>query len=133
MTPMRRANCLFAVLMLLLSFGCSADEPLRVTDIQLGRSLNVDNSIASHATLFSRGDTVYASVLTAGTGEGTLSARWLFGGQTASEATKDVSYREPRATEFRIQNALGFPPGDYAVEISLNGEAAGRREFRVQK
>lgn len=133
MAQMRPVVLRSTLLLCLLSFAaCGADEPLRVSDIQLGRALNVDNSIASHSTLFKPGDTVYAAVLTTGEGQGMIAVRWLFGSQMVSEAKKDVLYREPAATEFRIQNALGFPAGDYAIEVSLNGEPAGRRDFRVQ-
>jgi hypothetical protein len=114
-------------------YGCRADEPLRVSTIQVGRSLNPDNTVATHTTRFKPGDTIYASVHTDGAGSGTIAARWLYAGRVVSEPEKAVSYRGAAATEFHIQNSGGFPPGDYKVEILLNGAPVGTREFRVDK
>lgn len=113
--------------------GCSSDEPLRVSTIQLGRSLNPDNTVGTHTTRFKPDDTIYASVHTDGPGSGTIAARWLYAGRVVSEPQKPVSYRGPAATEFHIQNSGGFPPGDYKVEILLDGASVGTREFRVDK
>ena len=105
--------------------------PLTVSTVQLGRSLNSDNSIGDHATRFAPTDTIYVSVLTDGPGRGTISVRWLFDGRLISEPSRDVSYRDQAATEFRIQNSGGFPPGSYSVEVMLDGVAVDTRNFRV--
>lgn len=52
--------------------GCGSGQALRVTSIQLGRSLNADSTVAGHTTRFAPGDRVYVSVLTAGAGSGTI-------------------------------------------------------------
>jgi hypothetical protein len=115
-----------------VSAGCGPDEPLKVSTIQTGRSLNPDNSVAAHTTTFKPEDTIYVSVLTTDAGSGTISARWTYAGRLVSEPKQDVSYKGPAATEFHIQNSGGFPPGDYAVEIFLNGVSVGKRAFRVE-
>jgi hypothetical protein len=51
--------------------GCGAGEGLRVTSIQLGRSLNADRTVAGHTTRFGPEDTVCVSALTMGSGSGT--------------------------------------------------------------
>lgn len=130
---MKHALCLSGtVAALVLLAGCSG-EPIRVASFQVGRSLNPDNTVGTHTTRFKPDDTIYVSVLTTGSGSATLGARWLYAGRVVSEPAKDVSYRGDAATEFHIQNSGGFPPGDYTVEILLNGEAAGSRDFRVDK
>jgi hypothetical protein len=121
----------FAVLVLLCLAGCESD--LRVTSMQLGRSVNADNTVATHTTTFTPTDTVYVSVLTAGGGSGTLGVRWTYEGRVMGERKKQVSYRGAAATEFHLQSAGGFPPGAYAVEAFLNGQSAGTREFRVER
>ncbi len=113
--------------------GCRSNEPLRVNTIQLGRGLNPDNTVSGHTTRFKPTDTIYVSVLTDNAGSGTVAARWTFAGRTVSEPKKEVSYRGAAATEFHIQNSGGFPPGDYEVEILLDGTSIATREFRVDK
>ena len=111
--------------------GCGSSEPLQISKIQLGRSLNPDKTVASHTALFKPGDTVYVSVLTAERGAGTLSVRWSYGGRLVDQPKKEVSYRGAAATEFHLQSPGPFPEGDYEVEVFLNGEPVGRRGFRV--
>jgi hypothetical protein len=116
-----------------LSAGCGPDEPLQVSTIQTGRSLNPDNSVGGHTTTFKPDDTIYVSVLTTDAGSGTIGARWTYAGRLISEPKQDVSYKAAAATEFHIQNSGGFPPGEYAVEIFLNGVSVGKRAFRVEQ
>ena len=113
--------------------ACRPSEPLRVTTIQTGRSLNSDKSVGNHTTRFKPDDTMFASVLTDGPGTGTIGVRWRFAGRLVSEETREVSYRDHAATEFHIQNSSGFPPGDYSVEILVDGESFATRTLRVEK
>jgi hypothetical protein len=116
---------------LLLAAAACAREPLMVATIQIGRSLNSDNSVAAHTTRFRPKETIYAAVITSARGSGTLTARWMFGGRVVSEQSKDVSYNDQAATEFHFSAADGFPPGDYSVEILLDGQSVGTRTMRV--
>jgi hypothetical protein len=105
--------------------------PLHVRAIQVGRSLNSDNSVGAITTQFKPGDTIYASVLTDARGQGTITARWTYAGRSVSEEEKRVSYNGEAATEFHMKNSGGFPAGDYKVEILLDGMPVGVREFKV--
>ena len=107
--------------------------PLQVSTIQLGRELGADNSIAAHTTTFKPDQTVYVSVLTEETGSGSITARWMLGSQKVSEETKNVSYSGSAATEFHLQSADRFPPGQYRVEILVDGQSVGERTFRVDE
>ncbi len=113
--------------------ACGSGQPLRVTSIQLGRSVNADHTVSSFTTTFSPDESVYLSVLTTGVGSGTISVRWTYAGRVIDEPKKEVSYRIDGATDFRLQSAGGFPEGDYTAEIFLNGQPAGTRTFRVEK
>ena len=113
--------------------GCGAGERLRVTSIQLGRSLNADRTVAGHTTRFGPNDSVYVSVLTTGSGSGTISVRWVYAGRVVGEPQKQVSYKDFAATDFQLQSAGDFPVGDYTVEVFLDGRSVGTREFRVEK
>jgi hypothetical protein len=110
--------------------ACASD--LRVSTFQLGRSVNNDNTVAHQTTVFKPDETVYVAVLTAGSGSGEISVRWIYEGRVVGEPKKQVSYRGNAVTEFHLQNAGGFPPGDYSVEVFFNGQSAGSRKFRVQ-
>ena len=131
---MRCASRLLAIVALAgFSVVCGPDEPLKIDTIQLGRSLNPDNSVANHTTQFKTDDTtIYLSVLTPEAGSGTISVRWTYSGRVVSEPSKQVSYNGPAATEFHIVNSGGFPAGDYKVEVFLNGAPAAERAFRVE-
>jgi hypothetical protein len=111
--------------------ACNTD-PLKVTTIQLGKTLNSDNSVGTHATTFKPSDTVYASVLTSASGSGTIETRWYYGSSKVSEMKRDVSYHGEAATEFRFHNSAGLPPGPYRVEAFLDGKSVGERTFRVE-
>jgi hypothetical protein len=116
----------------LMLSACGPSGPLRVETIQLGRSLNPDNSVAEHTTTFKRNDTVYVAVLTPEAGKGTIGVRWTYGGQVIDQPQKDVSYRDSAATSFNLVNSGGFPPGNYTVEVFVDGQSAGTRNFNVQ-
>jgi hypothetical protein len=114
-----------------LTAACS-QEPLKFTSIQLGRSVNADRTVGGFTTRFKPTDTIYVAVLTDGAGSGTVKARWLFGGRVVSEPEKEVSYYGPASTEFHLQNSSGFPPGEYSVELFLDGKLVASRSFRVE-
>ena len=113
--------------------ACGSGHPLRVTTMQLGRSVNPDNTVASFTTVFTPMETVYLSVVTTGVGSGTLSVRWTYGSQVIGEPKKQVTSRIDAVTEFPLQSAGGFPPGDYTAEAFLDGHSAGTRTFKVEK
>ena len=116
-----------------LALSCGPSEPLEMSRLQLGSALNPDNSVSRHTTRFKPDDTVYVSVISDRPGWGTITARWSLHGQVVSEATRDVSYTRGAATEFHLQNSGGFPPGAYRVEILIDGEPVGSRDFRVEQ
>lgn len=130
---MRKLTVRVSIVMLLAcAAACGWGQPLRVTSVQLGRSVNADGTVASFTTRFAPGDTVYVSVVTTGAGSGTIEVRWMYGDRVVGEPKKPVSYRDVAATEFHLQSAGGFPPGDYTVEAFLDGRSVGTREFRVE-
>jgi len=108
--------------------GCGSS--LSVASIQLGRGVNADGTVAGHTTTFKPNETVYVAVITAGAGNGTVGVKWLYEGRVVGEPTKPV--RGAAATEFHLQNAGGFPQGEYSVEAFLDGQSAGTRTFRVE-
>src|SRR5262245_32700698 len=117
-----------------LTAACGADEPLRVVQIQIGRALNADNTIPAQSYSFKPHDTIFLSVTTAGKGSGTVSVRWTYRTSVIDEPKKQVryAYKDSAATDFRLQSAAGFPPGEYTAEVFLDGQPAGTKKFRVE-
>lgn len=118
-----------ALAAVILTTACSAG-PLALANIQVGRSLNRDGSVASITTLFKPNETIYVAVQT-GAGKGTISVKWKFGTQVIDEPTKQVDYNGPASTEFQLTNSGGFPPGDYSVDVFIDGVQVGTRAFKV--
>jgi hypothetical protein len=116
----------------LVATGCRPSEPLNVSTIQTGKSLNSDNSIGTHSASFRPRDTMFVSVLTDARGSGTITVRWKLGGQAIHEVTREVSYNDQAATDFRFQTADGFPVGTYTIEVLLDGKPVGERTVRVE-
>ncbi len=116
---------------LLLVMAACADAPLALANIQTGRALNPDRSIASITTLFKPNETVYVSVQTTGAAPGQIGVKWMFQGRVIDEPVKQVDYDGPASTEFHLQNSGGFPEGDYSVEVLIDGKSVGARNFKV--
>ena len=117
------------VIVLATAAACD-NAPLTLANIQVGRSLNPDRSIASITTLFKPSETVYVSVQT-GAGKGVIGVKWKFGNQIIDEPTKQVNANGPTSTDFQLQNSGGFPAGDYSVDIFIDGVQVGTRAFKV--
>ena len=130
---MRKVTAVSAILLCAWIAACGSGQPLRVTTIQLGRGLNEDHTVSTFTTTFIPDDTIYLSVHTVGVGNGTISVRWTYAGRVIDEPKKEVSYRIDAATDFKLLSPAGFPPGEYAAEVFLNGQSAGTRTFSVQK
>ena len=120
------AVCLVAV----CAVGCAGN--LAVSNIQTGRALNSDHSVSALTTAFKPTDTIYVSVLTEGSGSGTIGVKFSYQWRVISEPAKTVSYRGAAATEFHIEYSGGFPAGEYDIAVLFNGQPAGMRKVRVE-
>jgi len=103
--------------------------------ITLGKAVGPDKKVTTPAESFAKGDTIYVSVDTVGTGTATLKAKWTYrkGGQVADvgEKTEKISSTGSDTTEFHVSNPAGWPAGDYQVELFLDDKSIGVRNFRV--
>jgi hypothetical protein len=131
---MRAVTLLVAVFALVGAVACGPSGPLQVVTVQIGRTLNSDDSVGNISSTFKPTDTVYAAVLFEAAGTGSATVRWRYNGQTVSEETKDVRLTREGAASFHLQPpSAGFPEGDYRAEFEVDGQNAGFREFRVVK
>ena len=77
---------------------------------------------------------MYVAVLTEGPGEGTSTARWTYVGRARQRGHArrcPIATARPRSSTSRTPS--GFPPGDYAVEILLDGKPVETRNLQVEK
>jgi hypothetical protein len=107
--------------------------PLHVSGVETGKGLNADKTIKDDAHDFGVRDTVYVSVKTEGAGTGKLAAKFTFkDGQVVEESSQDIAPTGDAYSEFHIMKATPWPKGDYKVEITLDGVAAGSKDFTVK-
>ena len=108
---------------------------VRVSQIDMGRSLNADKTINDNTDSFKPHDTIYASILTGGTAAtATLKARWTYqDGQVVNESTQTIAPTADARTEFHVSKPDGWPTGKYKVEVFVNDSTAGTKDFEVQR
>ena len=114
--------------------GTTGTTAVKVTDVSLGRAIAGDKSISDGTDKFRANDTIYASVTTDGSApSATLRARWTFeDGQTVDESTRTIAPGNRERTEFHISKPNGWPAGKYKVEVFLNDQPSGTKNFEVQ-
>lgn len=127
----RSGRLAVALLAGVLTAACSPQ--ITIETIQIGRSVNVDQSIATPTTTFKPNETVYVSALNSGRGHGEIAVKWYYGDQMLSERTKQVKFQGAGATSFNISTATEFPEGEYSVEVFVDGTSVGKRSFNVRR
>jgi len=107
---------------------------VRVSQIDMGRSLNADKTISDTSNSFKPNDAIYASIATEGSAaSATLKARWTYqDGQVVNESTQTITPTGNARTEFHISKPDGWPTGKYKLEVFLNGSSAATKDFEVQ-
>ena len=108
---------------------------VRVSKIDMGRSLNADKTINDNTDSFRQDDTIYASIVTEGSAAtATLKARWTYqDGQVVNESTQTITPTGNARTEFHISKPDGWPTGKYKLEAFLNGSSSATKDFEVAR
>ena len=108
---------------------------VRVSQIDLGRSLNADKTINDNTDSFKPNDAIYASIATEGSAAtATLKARWTYqDGQVVNESTQTIAPTGNARTEFHISKPDGWPTGKYKLETFLNGSSSATKDFEVAR
>jgi len=113
--------------------GAATAGAVSVTSVDVGTSVDAANRVTAAGSSFAPKDDIYASVVTNGSGQAKLDARWTFqDGQVVNEDSKTIDASGEQATTFKINKPGGFPPGNYKVEISLNGNMVSSKDFSVK-
>ena len=107
---------------------------VRVTDVSVGRAIGGDKAITDVTDTFKPNDTIYASVATDGSAQSaTVRAKWTFeDGQVVNDSTRTIAPNKPERTEFHISKPDGWPAGKYKVEVFLDNQSAGTKDFAVR-
>ena len=107
-----------------------------VSSATLGKSVGADKQVTAATESFAKGDTIYVSVATAGSGTATIKARWTFSSAGKSVPVKEdsqtIQATGPSVTEFHISKPDGWPAGDYQVEILVNDQVVQTKRFNVK-
>lgn len=111
----------------------AAETSVRVSNVELGRAIGSDNHITDRTDDFRPNDTIYASVVTEGSGPNTtLTARWVYeDDQVVDESTRTISATGRDVTEFHISRPSGWPTGSYKLHVLVNGREVETKDFRV--
>lgn len=106
---------------------------VRVSDVAVGRAINLDKTVADKTDNFIPSDTIYVSVKTEGAGQGAkLQTRWSYNDKVVEESSEMISPTGPAVTEFHLSKPDGWPVGSYKIEVLLNGIPAGTKSFEVK-
>ena len=108
---------------------------LRVSQVDIGRSLTAARTIDDTTDSFKQSDTIYASILTQGTAAtATLKVRWTYqDGQVVNDSTQTIAPTGDARTEFHVSKPDGWPTGKYKLDVFLNGSSAATRDFVVER
>jgi hypothetical protein len=144
---MRQDSRISVALLLVIALGAACSRPaaspapgappaaesVRVTDVDLGRSLGVDKRVTDKTDSFKPHETVYVSVTTEGSApSATLKARWTYeGGQLVQESAQTIAPTGTAVTEFHLAKPDGWPKGSYTVEVFLDGNPVETESFKV--
>ena len=106
----------------------------RVSDVEIGKSVNQDKTIKDATDDFGVRDTIYAAVKTSGTSSNaTLIARWTYqDNQVVEEQRETINATGDMITSFRLTKPTAWPKGNYKLTILLNGAEVETEDFEIK-
>lgn len=114
----------------------AAPAGVTVSTVTVGKAVGADKKVSAATDTFAKGDTMYASVDTTGSGTAKLDAKWTYRKGDKATTVKDesmtINATGPATNEFHVSKPDGWPAGDYEVEILLDGKPAGTRKMTVK-
>lgn len=113
-----------------------APAGVTVSNVTTGKAIGADKKVTAATDTFAKGDTMYVSVDTTGSGSAKLDAKWTYrkGDQVAvvKEDSMTINASGPATNEFHVSKPDGWPPGDYVVEVMVDGKPAGSKKLTVR-
>lgn len=113
-----------------------APAPVAVSGITTGKAIGADKKVTAATEAFAKGDTMYVSIDTTGSGSAKLDAKWTYtkGGKVSvvKEDSMTINATGPATNEFHVSKPDGWPAGDYQVEVLLDGKPAGTKKLTVK-
>jgi hypothetical protein len=115
------------------SVESAARAALSVIDVDMGRRIAADSTIADKTDDFTSTDTVYASVHTSGTAtNGAVVGRWTFeDGSVVDETTNRVTTSGDARTVFRLAKSGGLSKGRYTLHVLIDGKEVRSKDITV--
>jgi hypothetical protein len=111
----------------------SGPPAVAVTEVELGRSVGLDKRIVEPAEAFAPDQTIYASVVTQGTSDHVrLTSRWSHAGKVLAEFSQGIEPAGTVVSEFNVWRPRGWAPGQYDLQILVDGVPAAERRFTVR-
>ena len=113
------------------------EAAVKITEVELGRSVNSASRVDQPTDEFSPSDTIYASVKTENTpAETTIRARWVYTEageeQTVAEDTHTTAVEGTGYTHFFIASPNPWPAGSYELRIQIGGASQETARFSVK-
>jgi TonB family protein len=124
---------------LLFQDATSGSSAISIASLQLAAQLGHDHKPVVPTNLFKPTDSIYLVVTTSAPSEGVIGsvgAAWRYGvgedEQAVHSEGKELLFSGPGTTTFEIRKPSGWPPGNYSVEVFLNGKTIKRLAYKVQ-
>ena len=106
-----------------------------MANVDIGRSVNPDNTMRDATVIFKPFDSVYAMVILEGQAQSvTMKGRFTReDGQLVEESEQKLAVPGRAVIEFHVAKAEGetWPVGNYSFEVFLDGTSAGTKTFEV--
>jgi hypothetical protein len=108
---------------------------LRQTGIEVGRSVNPDNTMHDATVVFLPPNEVWVSVKIEGSApHATLQVRWVTeGGEVLEKSSQEIAPTDTTFVAFHAKRPNGWTIGRYRVEVLLNDVALGSKDFEVRE
>jgi hypothetical protein len=116
------------------SAGEAVRTALSVMDVDMGRHVAADRTIADKTDDFAPGDTIFASVHSSGTAtNGAVTGRWTYAdGSVVDEKTDTVTTTGDAHTVFYIMSPTGLKKGKYTLHVVIDGKEVRTKDVTVK-
>ncbi len=112
------------------------ESTVKVTAVNVGKSIGADKKIAEPSESFAKTDLIYASVEASGSGNVNIRAKWISQGGDKTvdvgDAAETVAVKDAYVSAFHVSKPDGWEPGNYQIEIFLDGKSVGTKKFTVK-